>query len=622
MELLNVLVKRPRQQLQRQQVTYNQPAEVLQRYNNNYNIKKLLHISILQLEFFSKLGDPINWLSVAGISGLFIYLSSPPAYHGYMYKNKGTSELYHIERCTGPIVITEKNIQAKMNMEHSTIQLTDLPDEILIIIFKKLYDVEILYSLIGVNKQLNKIIHDSIFTRVLTLLNYRLDGSICSLPYPMLDRFCSKILPEIDHKIEELNLESSSMGRILLATNYPNLHRLSFYGLNIERAKYLFTDKSLIFRFKNQIRSLIVNFTKSNEQGTGPMIRLIFLVICDMFTNLEYLNFDSSSSLRQQLSFVHSPPTVFPSTLLELHVNLQDFIDCLYLLDGRFNQLETLYVHITFITLLHYKINDKEKLPNLKCFSLHSDIDLDTDNYDDLVVPLLHRMVNLEKLDLQLNCERETFVNGDDLKRNIINNLLRLNTFTFNIRSTSYCNNQSSLPSNEDIKKTLKDLKSNKVICCVDCFPKSLYSQCHIYSYPYKSRYYYKITNNFPGGLFQYVNIVSLFDERPFEHEFFHRIAQSFPFMKRLTVINDKPQKNKKSENDNENFSIIEYHHLTELCLIEAHEDYVEEFLLDRKTCLPNGVHLQIDYELFEKVKHYFQRDATRINSSKINICL
>lgn len=69
--------------------------------------------------------------------------------------------------------------------------------------------------------------------------------------------------------------------------------------------------------------------------------------------------------------------------------------------------------------------------------------------------------------------------------------------------------------------------------------------------------------------------------------------------MKKLTVINGKAQKENKQciklENENENFSIIEYHHLTDLVLIEAHEDYVEEFLLDTKTCLPNGVHLCID---------------------------
>jgi ferredoxin-like protein FixX len=231
-------------------------------------------------------------------------------------------------------------------------------------------------------------------------------------------------------------------------------------------------------------------------------------------------------------------------------------------------------------------------------------------------------MVNLEKLDLQLDCERETFIDGNDLKTNIINYLLQLKTFTFNIMLTNYSNNQTNLPSNEDIQETFKDFKYNQVISCVDYFQDSRYSQCHVYSYPYKSIYYHKITNNFPGRLFECVRIVSLFDERPFEHEFFLRIQKSFPFMKKLDVTNYKAQKDKqcrKLENENENLSIIEYHHLTELCLTKVHEDYLEEFLLDTKTCLPNGICLLIDYRRLKEVTHNFERNATRINCSKIN---
>jgi hypothetical protein len=40
----------------------------------------------------------------------------------------------------------------------------------------------------------------------------------------------------------------------------------------------------------------------------------------------------------------------FPcSNLKELHVNLKSFKDCLYLLDGRLNELEKFYVHIDMI---------------------------------------------------------------------------------------------------------------------------------------------------------------------------------------------------------------------------------------------------------------------------------
>ncbi|CAM2701561.1 unnamed protein product [Rotaria socialis] len=43
-------------------------------------------------------------------------------------------------------------------------------------------------------------------------------------------------------------------------------------------------------------------------------------------------------------------------------------------------------------------------------------------HYDELIVPLLHRMLNLEKLDLQLEVYRKKgFIGEHDLKENIIN---------------------------------------------------------------------------------------------------------------------------------------------------------------------------------------------------------
>jgi hypothetical protein len=70
-----------------------------------------------------------------------------------------------------------------------------------------------------------------------------------------------------------------------------------------------------------------------------------------MFTNLQYLDLGPYLDLTwyQELSLGGSPPAVFSSILLELHLNVVDFTDCLYLLDGRFNQLHTLYVHISYI---------------------------------------------------------------------------------------------------------------------------------------------------------------------------------------------------------------------------------------------------------------------------------
>jgi hypothetical protein len=132
-------------------------------------------------------------------------------------------------------------------MQYSYIQLNDLPDEILIYILKKLDNAEVLYSLIGVDKRLSAIAYDSIFTSTLTLMTHPTSRLFNRLPDPILDRFCVQILPKIHHKIRRLNLESSSMERILLSTNYPNLCGLGLYDLDVETAKNLFTGKIFYF---------------------------------------------------------------------------------------------------------------------------------------------------------------------------------------------------------------------------------------------------------------------------------------------------------------------------------------------------------------------------------------
>jgi len=128
-------------------------------------------------------------------------------------------------------------------MEYSYIQLNDLPDEILIYIFKKLTNAEVLYSLSGLNKRLNKIIHDSVFTNDLSLMMSTSDGLVYSLSDLILARFCSYILPKIHQKIQCLHLESLSMERILCATNYPNLYRISLHNIQAKTAIDLFTSK-------------------------------------------------------------------------------------------------------------------------------------------------------------------------------------------------------------------------------------------------------------------------------------------------------------------------------------------------------------------------------------------
>ncbi|CAF4896513.1 unnamed protein product, partial [Rotaria socialis] len=125
-------------------------------------------------------------------------------------------------------------------MEHSCAQLMDMPDEILLFILTKLTNIEVLYSLIGVNIELDKIASDPVFTNHLTLMKCSSNGDIYPLATSILDRFCLQILPKIQHQINWLNLELLSMKRILLAGYYPNLRGFGLFIVEPETVAHLF----------------------------------------------------------------------------------------------------------------------------------------------------------------------------------------------------------------------------------------------------------------------------------------------------------------------------------------------------------------------------------------------
>jgi len=244
-------------------------------------------------------------------------------------------------------------------------------------------------------------------------------------------------------------------------------------------------------------------------------------------------------------------------------------------------------------------------------------------DYNKAILPLLYRMSNLEELALCLTAYvTNTFIDGKHLKTKILKHMPRLNQFTFFIQSFTYINDGISVPSTEDIQETFIEFPNKNIISYVDIFPDAQRSQCHIYSYPLLMRYYMGISNIFPGGFFEHVRSVSLFDERPFEHEFFLRIQKSFPFMEELSVINRTAQNRKQfyqSNSDNPNLSLIEYTSLCELSISKVHDDYMEEFLLDTKTYLQNNLILFVNYESLQRVTNNFTRDATRTNCGKIS---
>ena len=131
---------------------------------------------------------------------------------------------------------------------------------------------------------------------------------------------------------------------------------------------------------------------------------------------------------------------------------------------------------------------------------------------------------------------------------------------------------------------------------------------------------YENISNHFPGGLFKSVRKITLFDERPFEWDFFLKIAEAFPLIKEFSLSNRKAQNDKECRNskDNEDLPLIKYLHLHKLDLFDVHEDYLHLFLDHTKIFFPNSISLRVDYPELKRVTDHFTQDRMRINCAKV----
>jgi hypothetical protein len=119
--------------------------------------------------------------------------------------------------------------------------LNDLPNEIMMIIFKYLHHYRVVYSFFNINGRFDAIINKTIIEKQFTLCCN--DGSSLSLNDTIFDRFLLQSLPSIHHKIQWLNVKSSSLERILLSADYPNLNALGVYDILPEEAVDMFSGK-------------------------------------------------------------------------------------------------------------------------------------------------------------------------------------------------------------------------------------------------------------------------------------------------------------------------------------------------------------------------------------------
>jgi hypothetical protein len=263
----------------------------------------------------------------------------------------------------------------------------------------------------------------------------------------------------------------------------------------------------------------------------------------------------------------------------------------------------------------------KDQILNLEEFSLSSGYS--GVSYEDVVIPTLQRMINLKKLSLSLEIDfQERFIDGNHLQDNVIRHMPRLEHFMFNIRSIIRPNyNPVHLSTNEEIRSTLTDLTKSPIVSYRDDFAKWGEGHCHIYTSPYSWMEYHYVSNSFASEVFSNVQHITCYDERPFEHSFFLRLAHSFPSMRVLTLTNQAAQLEKACQqpcDEKERLPVVRYPSLRKLELLEVHDDYVEQFLFETRTFFSNGMHVCNDRSQMKRVTKDFMRDETRLNCSKV----
>jgi len=173
-----------------------------------------------------------------------------------------------------------------------------------------------------------------------------------------------------------------------------------------------------------------------------------------------------------------------------------------------------------------------------------------------------------------------------------------------------------SIPiSSSNIEQTFTNIKYKNIISMINYF--SPYKTiCRIFSLPFTFNHLKYIGNNLPNIIFNSVTHLKLWDMNAFKHEIFHRLSGSFPFLKHLSISNINPPRSEM--NDTHCCSLIQYPYLISLDFDYVDSYYIEQFLNETKTYLPNITELKIDYDDLTRVTKNFTNNETRRNCSNI----
>ena len=236
------------------------------------------------------------------------------------------------------------------------------------------------------------------------------------------------------------------------------------------------------------------------------------------------------------------------------------------------------------------------------------------DRYDEMILPLLHRMSHLEKLTLYLCIKnRRRYIDHTHLRHEIIFHMPYLHSFTFYISTYIEFVDSTGYTSLQDIQQININHKHQSMATIIHHII-DYQTICSIFSLPFPFDRLHDIGNLFPDTIFNKVTHLMVHDIVAFNHEFFIRVARSFPLLTHLHLINSAQQ----SSSNSQTYSIIEYPHLVSLDVRFAHMNYIEQFLSERKAYVPRLTELTVIFNELAMVTNNFTREELRNNCGNV----
>ncbi|CAF4044236.1 unnamed protein product, partial [Rotaria sordida] len=118
---------------------------------------------------------------------------------------------------------------------------------------------------------------------------------------------------------------------------------------------------------------------------------------------------------------------------------------------------------------------------------------------------------------------RITLIDDNHISNEILMHMPRLDTFKFYISIKIHRNNLIDYLSKDNIRKSFSNIKYQQVDCIVNDANDIITYQ--IFSLPFMFDCLKSIGNIFSSIIFNHVRRLTVYNDVPFRHEFFHRIA-------------------------------------------------------------------------------------------------